>query len=245
MPRTARKKSKTGIYHILLRGINQQQIFADDEDNEMFLEILRDCKVAGGFKVYAYCLMGSHAHLLIKVAAEGLEQIFKKIGIRYVYWYNWKYNRTGHLFQGRFKSEPVESDDYFFTVIRYIHQNPVKAGLTRSIEAYKWSSYKEYVKKRDIVDTSFALKTMALKDFIKFNKKKNNDSCLEDIASRMSDKDAKEIMKHLVNCDTVEGFQKLDAIMRNASIKRMKEKGLSIRQISRLTGVSKGIVERT
>ena len=188
--------------------------------------------------------MGNHVHLLIKVVSEGLEQIFKKIGVRYVYWYNWKYNRTGHLFQGRFNSEPVESDDHFFMVIRYIHQNPVKACLADSIDTYKWSSYGEYVGKRDIVDTSVALKAMAPEDFIKFNNEENNDSCLESVSSRKNDKDAKEIMKKLLNCDTVEGFLKLDAITRNASIRKLKEEGLSIRQISRLTGISKRIVER-
>ena len=244
MPRTARKESQSGMYHVMLRGINQQQIFEDDEDNEKFLEILKDCTDANAFKLYAYCLMGNHVHLLIKVAAEGLEQIFKKIGVKYVYWYNWKYNRSGHLFQDRFKSEPVESDEYFFTVIRYIHQNPVKAGLVDSIDAYKWSSYKEYEGAKGITDVSFVRKTMALDKFIKFNKEENNDACLESATSRKTDKDAKEVMKKLMNCDTIEAFQNLDAATRKLCLKSLKDEGLSIRQISRLTGVSKGIVER-
>ena len=88
--------------------------------------------------------MGNHIHLLIKPEKEPLEQVFKRIGGRYVYWYNVKYQRVGHLFQDRFKSEPVEDDSYFLTVIRYIHQNPVKAGLCKNIKDYKYSSYAEY-----------------------------------------------------------------------------------------------------
>ena len=128
MPRTARTKSESGIYHVMLRGINQQVIFKDEEDNRKFLEVLNDCKAVSGYKLFAYCLMGNHIHLLIKVEKEDLEQIFKRIGGRFVYWYNGKYSRGGHLFQDRYKSEPVETDEYFLAVLRYIHQNPVKAG---------------------------------------------------------------------------------------------------------------------
>ena len=110
MPRQARKKSANGIYHIILRGINQQQIYEETEDYHKFIGILKDCQVLSGFKLYAYCLMGNHVHMMIKVEGESLEQIIKRIGGRYVYWYNSKYSRVGHLFQDRFKSEPIEDN---------------------------------------------------------------------------------------------------------------------------------------
>jgi len=125
MPRQARQKSESGIYHIMLRGINQQIIFEDEEDSEKFIETLKTYKAISGYKIFAYCLMGNHCHLLLKVEKEDLVLIFKRIAGSYVYWYNWKYYRRGHLFQDRFKSEPVEDDVYFLTVLRYIHQNPV------------------------------------------------------------------------------------------------------------------------
>lgn len=129
MPRKARIESKSGIYHIMLRGINRQQIFEDDEDFEKFLWVLKDVKQLSRFKLYGYCLMGNHIHLLLKPENEPLELIFRRIGSKYVYWYNLKYQRTGHLFQDRFKSEPVENISGFFVVLRYIHQNPVKAKV--------------------------------------------------------------------------------------------------------------------
>ena len=129
MPRQARRKSKSGIYHVLLRGINRQQIFEDNEDFEMFLQVLKDCKAISECKLFAYCLMGNHIHLLVQESKEPIGQFMKRILTRFVYWYNVKYQRVGHLFQDRFKSEPVENDSYFMTVIRYIHQNPLKAGL--------------------------------------------------------------------------------------------------------------------
>lgn len=124
MPRQARKRSNTQIYHVMLRGINQQQIFEDNEDYAKFIQVIRDCKSLSGFQLFAYCLMGNHIHLLLKETNEPIEQIFRRIGSRYVYWYNVKYRRVGHLFQDRFKSEPIETNEYFLTVLRYIHQNP-------------------------------------------------------------------------------------------------------------------------
>ena len=122
MPRTRRLKSETGIYHVILRGINKQTIFEDDEDSEMFLKTLKQYKSQSQFKLLAYCLMGNHVHLLLKIEKDELGQIFRRIGASYVYWYNHKYNRTGHLFQDRYKSEVVETDAYLFAVLRYIHQ---------------------------------------------------------------------------------------------------------------------------
>ena len=153
MPRLPRQKSDSGIYHIMLRGINQQVIFEDDEDYFKFVETLENYKAVSGYKVFAYCLMSNHIHLLIKVEKEDLDKIIKRIGGSYVYWYNWKYKRSGHLFQDRFKSEPVEDDTYFLTVIRYIHQNPVKASICSKPENYKFSSYTEYTLGEKIVDT--------------------------------------------------------------------------------------------
>jgi len=141
MPRAAREKSQSETYHIMLRGINQQQIFEDEEDYQKFIEIVKAYQAISEYKVFAYCLMGNHIHLLMEFKKEPIEQVFKRIGSKYVYWYNVKYQRKGHLFQDRFKSEPVDDDPYFLTVIRYIHQNPEKAGISRK-EDYRWSSYK-------------------------------------------------------------------------------------------------------
>ena len=141
----------------MIRGVNQQNIFSDDEDYEKFLDILATYRKKIGYDLYAYCFMGNHVHLLIKEGEEVLSNTMKRIGASYVYWYNWQYNRKGHLFQDRFKSEAVEDDAYFLTVLRYIHQNPQKAGLTDDIASYKWSSYKEYTSKKTIVNIDFVL----------------------------------------------------------------------------------------
>ena len=160
MPRQARKKSESGIYHVMLRGINGQLIFEDKQDKEKFLLTLKTYKAISEYKIFAYCLMSNHIHLLLKVEKEDLDLVIKRIAGSYVYWYNWKYKRRGHLFQDRFKSEPVEDDAYFLTVVRYIHQNPLKSGICKKVGNYEYSSYKEYIENSNITDTEFCLEMM-------------------------------------------------------------------------------------
>jgi len=246
MPRKARQESGTGIYHIMLRGINQQNIFHDNEDNLKFLELLADSKVADGFELYGFCLMSNHVHLLMKTDAKNLGQIFKRIGVKYVYWYNLKYKRVGHLFQDRFKSEPVETDEYFLAVLRYVHQNPVKAGIATDAGDYRWSSYGEYIGQHKIADTKFALDITGLESFITIHEIEADISCLEYINAppRLSDAEAKKIIKGLIGHDDVERIQMLENNERAVCLQKLKLQGISIRQLSRLTGFSKGIVER-
>ena len=247
MPRQARKKSESGIYHIMLRGINQQQIFEDSEDYEKFLQVLKEYKAISEYKVFAYCLMGNHIHLLLQERREPIEQIMKRIATRFVYWYNIKYRRVGHLFQDRFKSEPVEDDSYFLTVIRYIHQNPVKAGICRKPKDYKHSSYNEFIEKCNLVDCELVFEMISKEQFVVFNNEKNSDSCL-DIEDKplikFTDEEAQRIIEKISECSNVSEFQALDIKLRDKYLKKFREKGLSIRQISRLTGISFNIVRK-
>ena len=247
MPRAPRLKSQSGIYHIMLRGINQQVIFEDEEDYFKFIETLKDYKAVSGYNVFAYCLMSNHIHLLLKVEKEDVDLIIKRIAGSYVYWYNWKYYRKGHLFQDRFKSEVVEDNSYFLTVLRYIHRNPVKSGIVKKVDQYKYSSYNDYMNNKDyIIDTEFALSLLDREAFGEFNNESNDDICLEIEAQkfRLSDIDAKKIIKDISGYDSVIDFQKLKVEIRNKYIEKFIELGLSIRQISRLTGISKGLVEK-
>ena len=248
MPRQARKLSSTGMYHIMLRGINQQQILEDREDNRKFIEILKDFKVICGYKLYAYCLMGNHIHLLMKVEKEPLEQIFKRVCGRYVYWYNAKYRRVGHLFQDRYKSEPIEDEGYFLSVLRYIHQNPVKAGLTSNVGEYPYSSYSCYMepKNNSLVDVDFVLNMMNKEQLSEYHSEVDENVYLEmtERTFRLTDEQAKEIIIKVSKCKNTSEFQHLEIKSRNNCIEKLRKEGLSVRQISRLTGVSKGIVER-
>ena len=247
MPRQARKHAESGIYHVMLRGINQQLVFEDEEDNEKFLWILKECKEVSGYKLLAYCLMGNHIHLLIKEGMEPLEQIFKRIGGRFVYWYNIKYRRVGHLFQDRFKSEPVENDEYLLSVIRYIHQNPVKAGICKNAEDYPYSSWKENLTEPWIVDVSYTHTILTQEDLIEYHKQLGEEKCLdlpEKPIIRLTDERAKKMMIERTGCESVADFQRLTPANREKAIQKLRKEHLSLRQISRLTGVSLMIIRR-
>lgn len=247
MPRQARKHAESGIYHAMLRGLDRQQIFEDTEDYYHFLEILQECRELCAFKLYAYCLMGNHVHILLRVCHDNLEEIFKRIAGRYVYWYNVKYQRIGHLFQDRFKSEPVEDDSYFLTVLRYIHQNPVKANLCKRIGEYPYSSYGEYLTDSCFVDTDFALGMLPKDEYVRYHDETNTDVCLEVITTRrvaVTDPQAKEIITKISRCATVTEFQNLEEVKKIRYICKIHDRGVSVRQLSRLTGTSKGLVEK-
>ncbi|MCL2514033.1 MAG: transposase, partial [Oscillospiraceae bacterium] len=193
------------------------------------------------------CLMGNHVHLLLKVGKEDLPIIFRRIGGSFVYWYNWKYQRSGHLFQDRYKSEPVEDDAYLLTVARYIHQNPVKAGLCKNPGGYAYSSYNEYIdiKKTNLADPEFLLEIIGKDEFIKYHQTENRDACLETGGTmRPPDKEAQKIIKKITGCGNQSEFQKLDPKNIDLYIKKLREKGLSIRQINRLTGVSYAVARK-
>lgn len=249
MPRVAREKSSTGIYHVMLRGINHQIIFEDDEDYKKYLQTIKNYQEKSGYIIYAWCLMNNHLHLLVKEETEDLGIVFRRIGASYVYWYNWKYGRRGHLFQDRFKSEVVENDSYFLTVIRYIHQNPLKAGIVKGVADYRWCSYGEYIGKPWICNTNFALnmfstdRVKAVKLFKEFNLAKNEDRCLDyDQSVRLNDNEAAVFIKSISGVGSPTEVQGFNKDKRNEIIKACKEKGLSFRQIERLTGVSFGVI---
>ncbi len=230
----------------MLRGINGQVIFEDKEDKEKILEAIKAYKAISGYKVFAYCLMSNHIHLLLKAEKEDLDLIVKRIAGSYVYWYNWKYKRRGHLFQDRFKSEPIDDDAYFLTVLRYIHQNPIKSGLCRKIDEYPFNSYNEYITKSYIIDSEFCYEIIDKEEFIRFNNENNSDVCLdiEENNFRLTDEEAKIIIQKVSRCKSVADFQNLSIDKRDKYLKSLREKGLSIRQISRLTGVSFNVVRK-
>lgn len=248
MPRTARIKSLSNIYHVILRGINRQVIFENDGDRHYFMTVMKNCKEISGFKLHAFCLMSNHIHLLIEPADEPLEIIFKRIGSKYVGWYNRKYQRAGHLFQDRFRSENVETEQYFMTVLRYILQNPMKAGMESCPGNYRWSSYFAYEQGGgSVTDTEYAEQLFGSREtLIGFVKQTNDDAVMDEekFDWRLRDENAKEIMKRVTQCITSSEFQQLEKTVRKDYLREMYLEGMSMGQIARLTGVSKSVVFR-
>lgn len=138
MPRTQRV-NENGFYHIINRGVAKNSIFCDFKDFEKFLEIMQEVSIEYNFKLYSFCLMGNHYHLLIEINNQNLSLTMQKINSRYSIYFNKKYKRVGPLWQGRFKSWYIYDSLYLHTLIKYIEQNPIKAGVVKDIGKYKWS----------------------------------------------------------------------------------------------------------
>ncbi len=229
----------------MLRGINKQVIFEDDEDCEKYLQCIRDCKAISGFQLYAYCLMGNHVHLLIREMKEPLEQIFKRIGARYVFWYNWKYKRSGHLFQDRFKSEPINDDKQLIAVLRYIYQNPIKAGICEKPEDYRWSSYHLLGATQNMIDENGITEIITVDELRSLAQQPLNEQFLELLPdTRITDREAAEQMKEICGIDSIIEFIEMQPEKQERFLILLRERGCSIRQLARITGVSKARIER-
>lgn len=258
LPRKARVKSKSGIYHIILRGANKQEIFHDDQDCVKFLQVLEAYKQRCDIKVFAWCLMNNHVHLLLKEGKEEISNTMKRIGISFVSYYNKKYRTIGPLFQDRFKSENVETNRYLLTVTRYIHQNPVKAGLVRQADAWKWSSCSGYygveyfpqgLLDYDLILSLFAHeRTTAIDNFKLFNEQTNHEQCMQVYSStnRKTDNEARIEVKELLGRIEIAQVKSLPRQERNEMLRRIKKiDGISQRQIARILGVSESLVFRS
>ena len=241
MPRTAREKSSLCIYHVILRSVNKQIIFEDDYDYLQFINILKYYKPSCAFKLYAYCLMDNHIHLLLENTTLELDKIMKKIEVKFVRWYNLKYQRVGNLFQDRYKSEPVNDMKYFQTVFRYIHQNPLHAGLEKVPGTYPWSSYYDYANQTSsFVDIGKILELFPNhSECMNYLHLDTNEKCMEYSSPRLLDADALKIIQEKTNCNSPSDFQRLDIPTRNQYLKSLKHSGISVRQLSRLTGISR------
>lgn len=250
MPRQPREKSNTGIYHIIARGINRQQIFHEDADFRRYLTTLRRIAVESEAAVLGYCLMSNHVHLLFQEGKVGISGIMHRVGASYAIWYNCKYQRSGHVFQDRFKSEQVEDDSYLLTAVRYIHQNPVKAGLVNSPETYRWSSCGAYYglgeympgfTQTQLILALFAEnKELARQLFIDFSHTANTDTCLEnDEIERLSDESLRQGICAILQGKPICSLLEMETAERDELIKRIRAiEGSSLRRIASITGLS-------
>ncbi|NDL68407.1 transposase [Anaerotalea alkaliphila] len=251
MPRRAREKSVTGIYHVMWRGNNKQTVFQDSQDCRHFLKILEEYRHKCGFTLYAYCLMGNHVHLLMKEGEEPLGRVFCRIGAKLVFWHNRKYKRVGHLFQDRYRSEAVDNDAYLLTVLRYIHRNPVKAGMVEAVADYPWSSYGEYIRGGGICDTGSMLRFFgedgekAVETFRSFHQAGDGDRCqLEEELIRLDDREAEGILREMVGVERLEEFGKWKKEERDRFLRLLKGRGLTARQIAGLLKIGTSTVKR-
>jgi len=263
MSRKARLTSDSGIYHVMMRGVNRQDIFECDKDYLKFLDLLhratfprdeQNHALPPNIVVFCYCLMPNHVHLLVReTPAIRISDAIKSISVAYAYYFNQKYEHIGHLFQDRFRSEVVNDMAYFITLFRYIHQNPVAAKISSVVDDYRWSSWAEFntnLPKADVhvCAVSSVLQRIPYKELASYVYEPmpkaqrildfDNDTCV-----RITDDYVREFVRSEFGLHITD-IQHIEKNRRNEMLQKVLEFGASIRQLSRMTGVSRKLVEK-
>lgn len=247
MARCPRLKSYTKVYHIIVRGINKQDIFLDTQDLRKFRKELKRAKEKYQFELYAYSFMSNHVHLIIKDENENLEIMMKSLTVSYSNYFNKKYERIGHLFENRFKSYAIEDESYLKNVVRYIHKNPENAG----IKPYAWTSYYEYINnKQKMIDTKqvMSLFEYSIENFkiyhSRYEKHEDYDKNYEMI-SKLQDEEAIRLIQEILNEPNLLKIQNYETNKKKEAIRKiLKIEGITKVQISRILGINRKTIYR-
>lgn len=255
MPRTKRIISCVNVYHVIMRGNNKQDIFLERKDYIRFINILKKYKQKYGYEIYCYILMTNHVHMIINCNDGNISQIIHSIALEYSIYFNNKYERCGHVFQDRFKSKAVESQEYLLNLQRYIHLNCVKAGID-AIDKYEWSSYKEYIYNEQLCTTKTILNLFgngeieAKRNFIIFNNQPILSANEEDIAEfeikmKLTDEEAIQIINDILKREKINKISNCSLTEKNKILKECLEiRGISIRQIARILQIDRKQIKK-
>ena len=252
MTQPVRRQCESNIYHVVSRGAGKQIIFECDDDKGLFNDRLSMGCAKYPVSVYAWCLMDNHIHLLLAGTLDTISALMRDVLSMYAIGFNSRYGREGHLFQGRFLSEPIESEGHLLAAVRYIHQNPKKAGMA-PMETYRWSSYGEYLYGippkgvQVLADTSLLLNMLgSVEQFAAFHNAESSDHFLEPDDSK-TNADGKRALRIAIEELGEEGMLSVKSLpkeKRNEALARLRKQGLSLRQIERLTGVNRSQISR-
>src|SRR3989339_920155 len=159
MARKPRIEVEGGFYHVIVRGNQRQKVFREEQDFLKYHEFLSDYKDRYEFWLHAYVLMETHVHLLWETGQVPLSKILQGVNQRFTMYFNWRHGTVGHLFEGRYKAILCDRDAYLLSLVRYLHYNPVRAGMVRQPEEYRWSSHRTYLGLNEdgLVDTGIVL----------------------------------------------------------------------------------------
>lgn len=250
MPRGPRTYAQSGCYHIMMRGVNRQKIYHDNADYMRFSSVLQKAVWEDRVELMGYCIMSNHCHLLVYDPQGNLSSFMQRIGTSYAGFYNNKYGHCGHVFQNRFRSEPVEDEYYLITLINYIHRNPVEAGIVDRPEQYRWSSCRNYYEPANNVYSPVSVhkilalfgsgQDQAIECFRRFmNDKTDIKPDIENEIWKYSVREAQKIMETALNGTRVSKVREMNRADRDAALKTLKSiPGMSMRQIARMVGMS-------
>ena len=253
MPRKPRIEI-AGCYHIINRGVEQRVVFKEPADYEYFEELMCFYAKSFGITIHNYCLMSNHYHLLIEITSPKLSKYMRQLNMNYAIYFNKKYKRVGHLWQGRFRSWFVTDDAYLYTLMCYIEQNPLKANMVKHIEEYPYSSYHYFLDYKNIpeclqnswIAQNYQDDAKAIEAFLsspidttQLQELKTASSLVEapNVDNKPKIEDLKVLFKNTQNLQE-----------RNQTILQAIEKGYSQHMIAKVLGISQqavfGVVKR-
>ncbi|MBQ9043409.1 MAG: transposase [Eggerthellaceae bacterium] len=248
MSKFGRIPSEFDIYHVTARGVGKMDIFEDDGDRRRFGKLMRKQLSECDVELYAWCFMQNHVHLLLHCPLDALSRFMGCLLSEYASYYNWRYERVGHLFQGRFDSKPIKDERQLLATVRYVHQNPKDLGVT-DWGAYPWSSYREYIGASFVTKTEVILRLFnGLEGFVLMHKTIETNRGLEPgpqgVKRFRSEDEAIARAKEVVGCKELSEIAAAGKGERDAMLVLLKNDGFSVRQIERMTGISKSVIQR-
>ena len=246
-----RQIANSKLYHVVIRGVNKQNIFYDKQDVKKYQKEIQETKQKYQYSLLAYAFMDNHVHFVVKDIKNNISTFMQSLRIRYVKYFNTKYERINNLGEFRFKSKPIETEDYLKNVVRYIHKNPEKIG--ESINSWR-TSYLEYIEQKEYlaqIEDVIALFTKDgnyIENFIEFHKNYNvwqdYDKDYE-LNVRITDQEAVQEILRLIKEDNIMAFQRYTQEDQNYWIKKIgRIEGITKSQIARILGISRKSVHR-
>lgn len=243
MARLARKNLLSSYSHVIVQGINKEYIFQTREMKEKYKNILKENIIQSQVKLLAYCIMSNHAHMLMYTEEiKELSQIMQKMNTSYARFFNRKMNRVGFVFRDRFYTQQILSRQQLYNCLVYIHNNPVKAGIVKEPKHYKYSSYIEWIDKKELIDTMSAkLIYGEEKQDIEYFKKMHFNNEILDIYDITENVDFNEIIAKYENNEgnRIEEVIKNEQLLENIVKELKNNANLSIRQISDILKINR------
>lgn len=237
MPRDPRTYSETGFYHVIVKGDGGMTLFDSDADRLTFLSILDVALGTFNVSLIAWCLMSNHVHILIEDPKRQMSAFMQQVETSYARYFNISKGRKGSVFQGRFLSIPIMSEGQLLSCVFYIHDNPLK-GMGIDPATYYWSSRREYVGVAERTSTALILEMLGgVKGFLEASEHRRFNTYFVKNGSRIPDDDVANAIRSAIGGiepSTIRGLSKQD---RADAIKKMRGIGLSVKQISRATGL--------